>query len=343
MTRGAILVLALACASCGFQGPDVQSFATPIPTRHGTILVNACALDAGQSATLSAAATKTVAQEVVLVCGAFDNAGNIGTYDGTATSALSQQIAAVKQQGYTVRVAVGLAQGVSQSTITAMPETWANAAVASVAAFPVGDGLELAINQPDAYDLLAPLVHPIRTQTNAAYIGALVAAPDPSEGLDASYWLNAGVNRLRILTVDFSQPGNPGPALDSGWAVDVAASAQAALPGVPIDVAVPLVGTDFQSSPGGANMTTVPITFADAESTAAAQGVVPARGPTGTLHFAWTTPALNHEAWFDDATSISLALHAWDTTTLSPDVGVVFYGLGGEDPALFSTIAEGMQ
>ena len=49
-----------------------------------------------------------------------------------------------------------------------------------------------------------------------------------------------------------------------------------------------------------------------------------------------------HETWFDDATSTSWALAAWDTQTLPASVGVVYWGLGAEDPALWDTIAGGM-
>lgn len=49
-----------------------------------------------------------------------------------------------------------------------------------------------------------------------------------------------------------------------------------------------------------------------------------------------------HQLWFDDAESTGRALGAWSYDVLPSDVGVLFYGLGAEDPALFNRLSERM-
>jgi hypothetical protein len=106
----------------------------------------------------------------------------------------------------------------------------------------------------------------------------------------------------------------------------------------PLDVAVPLYGTDFGS--GGPR----PVTYLEARAVADSTHSDVARGPNGTLHFQWMDQAGGgHETWFDDGVSTARILHAWDPGTLPASVGVVFYGLGAEDPMLWDTVMRGMQ
>ena len=64
------------------------------------------------------------------------------------------------------------------------------------------------------------------------------------------------------------------------------------------------------------------------------------RGPTGAPFIKYVAFGSEpHELWFDDAESTGIALGAWNHGVLPADIGVLFYGLGAEDPALFDRLA----
>ena len=63
------------------------------------------------------------------------------------------------------------------------------------------------------------------------------------------------------------------------------------------------------------------------------------RGPTGTAFVPYRLFGNeSHQLWFDDAESTGRVLGAWTPEVLPLDVGVLFYGLGAEDPAMFERI-----
>ena len=100
-------------------------------------------------------------------------------------------------------------------------------------------------------------------------------------------------------------------------------------------MAFPLYGWDF--GPSGQRS----VTYLEAQGVASDTHASVQRGPTGTLYYDWQDESSgSHETWFDDGTSTSWTLAAWDTQTLPADVGVVFWGLGSEDPALWDTLAQ---
>jgi spore germination protein YaaH len=140
---------------------------------------------------------------------------------------------------------------------------------------------------------------------------------------------------MHVGTLDFSCCNvPPGPTLDSGWAVDAVRQARRFAPRTPLDVAVPLYGTDFSSL--GQRTTSWYVARALAERHHARVD----RGSTGTPHFVYADDTgRSHDLWFDDTESTTRVLRAWDPATLPLDVGVVFYGLGAEDPTLFPTVS----
>ena len=86
------------------------------------------------------------------------------------------------------------------------------------------------------------------------------------------------------------------------------------------------------------------MSWAEGRAIADALKITPDRDTSGELNFAWNDEAgVAHTTWFEDGVSTSRALHAWDTSALPSDVGVVLYGLGAEDPALWDTLARGLQ
>ena len=79
------------------------------------------------------------------------------------------------------------------------------------------------------------------------------------------------------------------------------------------------------------------MTYLEAQGAASSTHASVQRGPTGALYDHWRDEIGGlHETCVDDAISTSWTLAAWDTQTLPSDVGVVFWGLGSEDPALWT-------
>ncbi len=86
------------------------------------------------------------------------------------------------------------------------------------------------------------------------------------------------------------------------------------------------------------------VTYLEARGLAATAGARLARGPTHALTFSWSdAQGVPHVVWFDDAVSTTQALAGFRPEVLPADVGVVFYGLGAEDPALFPALARAMR
>jgi spore germination protein YaaH len=83
------------------------------------------------------------------------------------------------------------------------------------------------------------------------------------------------------------------------------------------------------------------VSFLEATGLATSAHVAIERAANGAPHFDYLEPGATwHAVWFDDVVSTTQALGAIDGDVLPPDVGVVFYGLGAEDPALFARLAE---
>ena len=140
------------------------------------------------------------------------------------------------------------------------------------------------------------------------------------------------VDRLRVMTLDYS--ADPGPTIDPGWAAAAAKVAPAGAGSVAVDIAVPLYGNDFTSAG------TRPVTYLEARGAADMYHAPILRGASGAPHVVYTdAEGTLHDCWFDDAASTIGDIRAWTPATLAPSIGLVFYGLGAEDPALWSDLA----
>jgi spore germination protein YaaH len=167
------------------------------------------------------------------------------------------------------------------------------------------------------------------------YVAPSTTSPSDVDGGDA-YDLAAYdglVDKIRVTTLDYSDA--PGPTIDPGWAVDAMKHAMAFVHKTPLDVSYPLYGADF--GPKGIRGTS----FIEARGIADEAGIRDFdRGPTGAPHFAYSREDGPHELWFDDAQSTTQALGAWDYDSLPANIGVFYWGLGAEDPALWDQIAQ---
>ncbi len=341
------LALVFGAVGCALETGENERFSAPPPKRAGSVVVAGCTLDERQTGTLATAAAHAVLSEVILLCPAFDAEGTLWPTDHAPVAA---QVSSLHALGYKVTIAIGAndATGLplpapQLASLLARPDK-REAMIAETVGFEVGqDRFDVALPTLDnrsAIDLTA-FVSGLSSAARPRRVG--IFAP-PSSTLPSdlpggqAYELRAldsVVDRIRLMTLDYSCCGAPsGPTTDPGWAVDVARTTRDVAPRATLDIAYPLYGYDFDGD------REKDLSYGDAEALAAVAHVTPVRGPTSALHFHYLDGAGHtHEVWFDDATSTTRALAAWTADVLPANVGVVYYGLGGEDPSLFAALA----
>lgn len=350
------VALAIPASGCGTQSGDTAERFGPngsdvIPKRRGSVVVEGCALDGYQRDVLAGAAARAVLQEVVLVCPTLDESGAVAPADAASRDALASLVGKLRADGYRVSLAIG-AKDADGSTPTARSmanrfsdakfQAQAVSALATIAG--LADGLELALPPIDgqARTAVTSFVDALAAKIRPAKRLGLFAPPSyssPSDLADADTWdlkaLAHDLDRVRLMTLDYSCCGAlPGPTTDPGWAVQVLRVARAKAPSASYDLTLPLYGYDFVGD------TATPLGFLDAQAIAQVHGATPSRLPIGELTFSYADADGNaHRVFYEDATSLARDLMAWDATTVPGDVGITFYGLGTEDPALFPRLA----
>ena len=348
------MAVAVAMSAAACSGPSGETVArvglradTPLPVRAGSVVVDGCSLDTWQRSTLGLPGARRVLQEVIFLCLVPRVDGTVGPRDPSATRALAAVVADLHQVGYRVSLAVSFTDETGERYDGAQTRDFLASAVwrarfleTVVPAIAPADGVELDLQglPGDARTSvsalvteLSPLVRPAKKL--GIFVPPSVTTPSDLPGGEAFARpaLAPLVDRLRVMTLDFSDRG-PGPTIDPGWAVDAARTALRDAPAV--DVAYPLYGTDF--GPRGPRS----VTWLEAIALAGTSRVDIQRGPTTAPYFGYLAFGNEpHELWFDDADSTANALGAWRHDVLPPGVGVVFYGLGAEQPSLFETLS----
>ncbi len=349
----AALVCALSIFSVGCMGEGGEPIEavglaqeTPLPKRKGTVLVDGCAIDPWQDAILAKPATRIVVTEVLLLCLVPREGGGVGPSDPFARKELDRTIDDLHQKGYSVSLGVAftdetgarydaertrglLADLTFRASFVASLETVATRADAVDLDF---QGAKAA-SRPDLTAFVSAVSAKLRPakKTLGIFLPPSVAIPSDlpdGEAFDRPR-LASFVDRFRVMTLDYSE--SAGPTLDPGWATD--AVRLAASEKKETYVSVPLYGVDF--GPRGSRGVSV----LEARGLAATFGATPSRGPTGALSFSYVSQNESHEVWFDDTRSTAQALGAF-ATSLEPDVGVLYYGFGAEEPGLFAALAE---
>jgi spore germination protein YaaH len=322
----------------------------PLAHRHGAVVVDGCALDTWQTGALASSATKRLVSEVIFLCLVPRATGEVGPSDPSAVANLAATVNVLHDEGYRVKLAVSFTDetgrkydGVQTAAHLADP-VWTKTVIANLkTASNIADGLELDLQRlPSTASAfvtsfttdLAAAIRPGREL--GMFLPPSIQTPSDVVGGDA-FALDALaplLDHARVMTLDFSCCNQtPGPTIDPGWAVDAVRFAAARMPKARIDVAFPLYGTDF--GPNGQRA----VSFLEASAVANARHAPLERGPTGALQFTYRDDTGDHAVWFDDAESTARALSGWDATTLPLEVGIVFYGLGSEDPALFDALS----
>lgn len=340
------LVLSLyGCASSSEGEIDAVGLGdgVALPARPGAVLVDGCVLDTWQASTLASAATRKVVQEVVLLCLVPRVDGTVGPRDPSAIAALGSLVQNLQSEGYRVHLGISFTDesgqrydGAQTRGFLASP-AWRTQLVASLGPLlGAAQGIELDLQSlpNDATGDVTALVGALSTalrpaRTIGIFVPPSTTSPSDIAGGDAfsRSALAPFVDRMRIMTLDYSSA--PGPTIDPGWAVD---AVRFAVSSPNVDIAYPLYGTDF--GPGGHRSAT----YTEAIGISRIHGAPIQRGPTGAPHVAYD----GHDLWFDDAESTGRALAAWTPDVLPTTVGVLFYGLGAEDPSLFEKLAARM-
>lgn len=358
MTAKVMCASALASLLVGcWAGDTVDHTGNHVVSRSGSVVVEGCTLDASQMATLASPSTRKVLSEVILLCVAIQSDATLAPAAADDRTTLANQVAAIHALGYRVSLATTIGKTwdvpASPADATKLVETVDVAMVASNELAFVqqtgADDVEVALPtlaiDGNVRVATTNLVRRIASSLRPAHHVGVFAPPSsqsPSElqGGDAFDLLSIAsyVDAVRLMTLDYSCCGAPlGPTTDPGWVVDVARFNSDAST-THVDVAYPLYGWDTTIA---ATQTQSPVTYAEAQTLATTTHANVARGPTGAPYFDYAaSDGAHHEVWFDDATSTLRALHAWDANTLPPSTGVVFYGLGAEDPHVWDAIAK---
>lgn len=345
------LLLGLAACGPGDDRPDT------LRARPASVVVDACALEPAQEAALGSDAARHVLDEVILLCLSVRE-GGVTPMDDDARAALSAQNRALQRLGYKVRVGV---IGRNDVGIELEPQRFASLIqdttkrgliTATLAEFAKdADGIELALPPlpASAQAALTVWAGELRTALPAGRTLGVFAPPsitDPSDvpGGDAVDLraLAPLLSSVRLMTLDLHCcDDTPGPTTAIDWIDEVVTHAQPKLGSVPFSVSLPLYGVHFGAAGPRA------VTYLEAVGLASQHRMQILRDGSGSLHYAYAEDASGGDSdpspatsavWFDDASSI-LRLQGQLDGTL-PGVGVLYYGLGGEDPTLWSALQE---
>lgn len=350
MSCVAILAVAAGCASSSGEEVDRIGLRAgeALPARANAVVIDGCVIDTWQRATLESPGTRRFLDEVILLCLVPRVDGTVGPRDPSAQLHLTTLASDLRALGYRVHLGVAFTDESGQRYDGAQVgrylgnASWrARFRETLVPAIAAADGVEIDLQglpneaRSDVTALVKEIAGVVRPEKRLdVFVPPSVTVPSDLPGGEAFARSELGphVDRLRVMTLDFSDR-QPGPTTDPGWAVDAVRLALRDAPAV--DVAYPLYGTDF--GPRGAR----PMTWLEAMATSSLTRASIEHGPTTAPFFRYASPidGAPHELWFDDAESTARALSAWTYDVLPPGVGVVFYGLGAEEPALFNRLA----
>lgn len=360
--RGLSRLASLAAASAlamGCGGASNGELPTSVTRRSGSVVVDGCTLDAGQQSALRATTTRQVLSEVVLLCLSMQDDGAIGFRDGASAPQITAEITELRNQGYKVSLGVTAVDASDVpftpqhlATLFAQP-AWRTQAVAGVVSLAgMVDGIQFAppqllnTSRADVSAFVTALSQGVRPAKSLG-IFAPPSVTDPSDvtGGDAFdvRTLAPLVDRVRLMTLDYSCCDvPPGPTIDAGWAIDAANLAMPKLASsAQLDVAMPLYGTDFTAPDGQNSIAQASVNYDEALALAAQYQKQVGRGAGDAPNFAYRDAKGNqHQVFFDDTRSTLRTLATWTADALPASVGVVFYGLGAEDPTLWANLAQ---
>jgi hypothetical protein len=339
-------------ALTGVVGCGGASDEGPVLPRRAAVLVDGCALDGWQQATLAAVETTRVLDEVVLRCLSLREDGSIAPGDMTSRAALKDTTAELQKHGYLVSLAVTArsADG-NEFTPEKLLEILQNSgfrsrATAELTSFaPTGNFIELALPPlPDSgrpvfkqwVDELATALRPL-TRLGLLAPPSITQPSDVPGGVAVDLTNTAAsFDRVRLMTLDYSWGETAGgPTTEPYWIAEVASFAQmrGATTGALFDVALPLYGVDF-SARGERT-----VSYLEAVGLAQHNARQIERAPGKSLHFEWSeADGTGHQIWFDDSAALIDYQRLFDPM-IDSGTGILYYGLGYEDPSFFAQLS----
>ncbi|MBI5534335.1 MAG: hypothetical protein HY898_16550 [Deltaproteobacteria bacterium] len=348
-----VVAACMAATGCGWQSGERGSRPSEpgrtIQPRAGTIVIEGCVPDAGQTDSLRTARSLGVATDVVLVCAEAGDDGNVHLLRGTLPETFAAQVSLLHAAGYRVMLGLTYAGGpgatadpAGASKLLADPK-WRGRVTQELSVIEV-DGYELAFPQlvngsrGDVLSFAKTLSAKARpARTVGIFTPPSISEPSDLPGGDA-YDLPAlrpYSDRFRLMTLDFSCCGaGPGPTIDPLWAASAVRAATGKVPEGMVDVSVPLYGVHFWE------LHEQYVSHAEAASLAVHHDATIQRTDLLVPHFTFSQSGSIHEVWFDDQVSILSHLASWKPVVVPAPVGVVYYGIGGEDGGLWPAIAE---
>ena len=345
-TGGAITASLLLSSSlllgCGSDG-DLA----PIKRRSGAVVIEGCALDAGQQQTLQSDALRAVVSTAILLCPAIHEGGAFPK-EAEGLQTLGTTVSALRTTG--LRVELGITarddagQPLSPTRLAALlhDPLQRDLTATAVAQFDArADGLVIAL----------PTLPETATADVTAWVQALAAwtpgrkpsifaPPSSTEPSDLPQGsavnlkaLAGSVRTVYAMTVDYSCcDETPGPTTEADWTAQVVSLAGRQAGQIPLFMTQPLYGYRFVDG------SALPVSYLAAAGLASAQHIQVLRKEDGSLQYSFVdASSRRNEVWFDDASSLARRL-AYLDSRVAGNVGVLYYSVGGEDPALWSTL-----
>lgn len=346
LCRTALFSGSLALLGCGTSTVTIES----IKHRPGTAVVESCELDSLQQLSLLSEDARAVVSDVVLLCLYIrdDVAAPLAPADAAS---VQQTVTTLRQRGYHVQLGVQTGEAFSQtpSKLDALLQNNTRRAVLTASIVNqagLADGIVLApptlstATEPAFRAWIAELSQSLGSRKLSLFAPPSSQSPSDIPGGDAIDLtaLQSQLARAYLMTLDLSCCDEaPGPTTSGDWISSVMSFAQQRTPNLAMQFSVPLYGTYF--GPQGQRQ----LSYLEAVGMAGDKQIEVLRNEDGALHYSYQEQSGQRtEVYFDDAHSLLQTLSVVDSSVL-PSVGVLYYGVGGEDPALWSTLREKMK
>ncbi len=347
LRRVALPLFALWLGACGSpsQLPD------SVKKRSGTVVVEGCGIDPWQTATLQSDDTRAVVSEVILIC-LYVRDGVAAPLAPADRASVSDVVSSLRQRGYRVQLGVTTGEDptASQSTLDAVLADKAQRAAltASIASYAsIVDGITLvppALSAQSESSFRA-FVSELSAQATDRKIG-LFAPPQSMTPSDVPAGdaikltaLQSQLSRGYLMTLDLHCcDGSVGPTTASDWISSVVSFARQQVSTTALSFSLPLYGTYF-----GNGQQQRQVSYLEAAGLASHHHIELLRhADTDSLYFTFSEAGGVSTVYFDDSQSLLRTLSEVDEQ-VPAEVGVLYYGLGSEDPALFRNLKERMK
>ncbi len=345
--RVALPLFLLWLGACGSPSTLPDS----VKKRNGTVVVESCGIDPWQTATLEADDTRAVVGDVILIC-LYVRDGIAEPLAPADRASVSAVVASLQQRGYRVQLGVTTGEDptAGQSTLDSVlaDSTRRAALTASISAYaPLANGITVvppalaAKSEASFRAFVSELSAAVPNRKISLFAPPQSMTPSDVPAGDAIK-LAALANQLShsyLMTLDLHCcDGEPGPTTASDWISTVVSFARPQVGTSTLSFSLPLYGTYF-----GNGQRQRQVSYLEAAGLAAHHHIeVRRHDDTDSLYFTFSEAGGVSTIYFDDSQSLLRTLSEVDQQ-VPAEVGVLYYGLGSEDPALFRNLKERMK